>query len=462
MFQLRDYQTDIIHQARELIKSGVKSILIQSPCGSGKTALTAHMIGAAASKGIPSFFIVHRRELLYQSAKTFDEVGIQHGFIASGFPADPRPLVQIASIQSLARRLDKVKTPKLIVWDECHRIACKSWSAVHAHYPDAIHIGLTATPCRLDGKGLGDWFATLIRGPTVSALITQGYLSPYKAYAPTTISTEGLHTKMGDYVTNEIVKLVDKPTITGDVIAHYKRLAPGKRALIFCASIKHSAHVVEQFNLAGIPAEHVDGEADKSTRDAAMKRFQEGKTLIISNVELFGEGLDIPSIEAVILLRMTQSLGLALQQIGRVLRPGIGKTAIILDHVGNLQRHGLPDEDRKWSLSGREHNKSGKSQDAPVRTCPKCFAVMKAAMVRCKYCGHIFEVESREVLEREGELVEVDKELLRRERMREQGRVNGFEELVALGKQRGYKHAYMWARNVMQARQAKQARRRQG
>ena len=458
MFQLRDYQTDIIHQARELIKNGVKSILIQSPTGSGKTALTAHMIGASANKGIPSFFVVHRRELLYQSAKTFDEVGIQHGFIASGFPPDPRPLVQIASIQSLARRLDKVKTPKLIVWDEVHHLASKSWSGVHRNYPDAIHIGLTATPQRLDGKGLGDWFTHMIHGPSVAGLIEQGYLSPYKAYAPTTISTDGLHTQMGDYVTSEIVKLVDKPTITGDVIAHYKRLASGKRALIFCASIKHSAHVVEQFNLAGIPAEHVDGETGKFDRDAAMKRFNEGKTLVISNVELFGEGLDIPSIEAVILLRMTQSLGLSLQQIGRVLRPGEGKTAIILDHVGNLQRHGLLDEDREWSLSGRERNKSDKSQDTPVRTCPKCFAVMKAAIVKCKYCGYVFEVESREVLEREGELVEVDKEMMRRERLREQGRVNGFKELVALGKKRKYKNPFGWANFIMKARQAKRAK----
>ena len=460
MFKLRPYQLDIIQQARQLIKNGVRSILIQSPTGSGKTCLTAHMMGASSQKGIPSWFIVHRRELLYQSSRTFDDVGIPYGIIAAGFPVNGRPLVQIASVQSLARRIGKVKSPKLIVWDECHHLAAKSWSKIHANYPDAIHIGLTATPQRLDGKGLGDWFTHMIQGPSPADLIGQGYLSPYKAYAPMTIDATGIHVKMGDYITREVESIVDRPTITGDTVKHYKKYAQDKRALVFCASIKHSNHVVEQFNLSGIPAEHVDGETDRRIRDAAMKRFTDGKTLVICNVDLFGEGLDVPDMEAVILLRHTQSLGLSLQQVGRVLRPKEGKTAIILDHVGNLARHGLPDDDLEWSLAGRDIRKSGdKENNVPVRTCPKCFAVLRAAVMVCQYCQHVFEVTPREITEKEGELVEIDKELLRRERMREQGRVNGFDELVALGKKRGYKSPHAWARFIVQARQAKQARR---
>ena len=454
-FNLRPYQQYIISQTRQLLRQGVKSVLIQSATGSGKTCLTAHMLGTSSSKGIRSFFICHRVELIRQSAQTFDAVGIPFGIEAAGFPPDRSPLVQICSIQTLARRLDKVKTPKLIVWDECSHIASKSWGSVHKNYPDAIHIGLTATPERLDRKGLGDWFTHMVHGPSVSELIKQGYLSPYKAYAPSTVDTSGLHIRMGDYAKDELVKAMDKPAITGDAVSHYKRLAMGKRAIVFCASIEHSHHVVSQFRASGIPSEHVDGETDRQVRAEAMKRFQSGDTLVISNVDLFSEGLDVPAMEAVIQLRPTQSLSLHLQQLGRGMRPAEGKPHLtILDHVGNLHRHGLPDDDREWTLEGRGKNKQGQSV-VPVRTCPKCFAVLKAAVTKCSYCGHVFEVEGREVEEREGELVEVDKELLRRERLQEQGRVKGFDELVALGKQRGYKHAYMWAKNVIQARQAK-------
>ena len=306
MFKLRPYQLDIIQQARQLIKNGVRSILIQSPTGSGKTCLTAHMMGTSSQKGIPSWFVVHRRELLYQSSRTFDDVGIPYGIIAAGFPANSKPLVQIASVQSLARRINKVKSPKLIVWDECHHLAAKSYSKIHANYPDAIHIGLTATPQRLDGKGLGGWFTHMVHGPSPAILIEQGYLSPYRAYAPMTIDATGLHERMGDFISKEVEAIVDKPTITGDAIKHYLRYAQGKRAIVFCASIKHSNHVAEQFNLSGIPAEHVDGETDRRIRDAAMGRFNAGKALIICNVDLFGEGLDVVALEAVILLRHTQ------------------------------------------------------------------------------------------------------------------------------------------------------------
>lgn len=417
--------------------------------------LTAHMLGVSSQKGIPSWFLVHRKELLQQSARAFDDVGIHFGIIAADYQHDHRPLVQLGSIQTLARRLNKVKTPKLIVWDEVHHIASASWSKIHANYPDAIHIGLTATPQRLDGKGLGDWFSHMVKGPSVTELIEQGYLSPYTAYAPMTIKADSLHTRMGDYVTSEMESLMDKPIITGDVVRHYQKYASGKRAIIFCASIKHSVHVVEQFRVSGIPAEHVDGETDKTTRYEAMKRFRNGKTLVISNVELFGEGLDVPGMEAVILLRPTQSLGLCLQQVGRVLRPAEGKTAIILDHVGNLERHGLPDDDREWSLAGRGEVKAGKNDiKIPVRTCPVCFAVVRAAMNQCS-CGHVFEVQYREVKEQEGELIEIDKAMFKRQQKVEQGRAKSLDDLIALGKARGYKNPRQWAFYVYNARMAK-------
>ena len=436
------------------MRQGVKSVLIQSPTGSGKTLLTAHMLGTSAERGMPSWFIVHRRELIKQSAIAFDGEGIEHGIISACFESNRTKLIQIASIQTLVRRFHKYRVPNLIVWDECHHIAANSWSKIFDQYPNAFHIGLTATPERLDGTGLSKWFRRMVKGPTVPWLIQNGYLSPYKIYAPSSPDLHNVRTRMGDYVGTELQSIVDKPKITGCAIDHYKKYADGKRAIVFCTSIVHSQHVVEQFLKAGVPAEHVDGETESGVRDEAIKRFRSGKTKILSNVELFGEGFDVPCIEAAILLRPTQSLGLYLQQVGRSLRPSEGKShSIILDHAGNCSSHGLPDEEREWSLDGRAKKKKGTPNT--VRICPKCFAAQNRGPQFCNFCGHKFEIESREVAEVDGELEEVDVAEIKRMRKIEQGQARSLEQLIALGKARGYKSPFWWAQNVMRCRQQK-------
>ncbi len=453
---LRPYQVDLIDRTRALMLQGCKSILLQSPTGSGKTALTAHMLKTAASKGLPSFFVVHRRELVKQSMRAFHKVGLRHGIVAPGFLEDPRQLVQIASVQTLARRFEKMKTPRMIVWDEAHHVAAGSWSKVYAAYPKAFHVGLTATPERLDGTGLGEWFKEMINGPAVAWLIEEGFLCSYRLYAPGGVSTEGVGTRMGDFARAELNAAADKPTITGDAIKHYQRLASGKRAVVFCVSIEHSKHVVAQFNAAGIPAAHVDGETDTNERDQRIEQFQRGEILILSNVELFGEGFDLPAIEVAILLRPTQSLGLYLQQVGRALRPSPDKDgAIILDHAGNCARHGLPDEDRDWSLEGR-HRRGGADQaGSSVRICPKCFAAQFPGTTACRHCGAVFDSEARKVEQAEGDLVEVDATAIRRARMKEQGQAQTFEDLVELGRKRGYRRPHIWAKHLFNFRQSK-------
>lgn len=450
---LRSYQSDIINQCRDLMKSGVKSLIVTAPTGSGKTLLTAHMIKTAASKGMGSWFVVHRRELVKQSIKAFHGEGVKFGVIASGFQADTRYSVQIASIQTLARRHSRFKAPKLIVWDESHHISAGTWSKLYSYYPDAFHIGLTATPSRLDGSGLDKYFKSMVKGPSVAWLIENKFLSPYKLYAPSYINTDSLHVRMGDYVKSELSAIVDKPTITGDAIAHYKKLASGKRAVVFAVSVEHSKHIVEQFLASGIPAEHVDGKTPTEERDAAIKRFTDGETKILSNVELFGEGFDLPAIEAAILLRPTQSIVLFLQQIGRTLRVSPGKDhAIILDHAGNCQRHGLPDEEREWDLKGRKNKGRAKNASGSVKICPHCFAAQPAGLEKCNFCNFIFDKNPREVEEVEGTLVEVDPETIRRERNKEQGRAGSLQELIALGRKRGYKNPSAWARYVYESR----------
>jgi len=437
------------------MRQGIKTILIQSPTGSGKTLLTSHMLATAADRGMPSWFVVHRRELIKQSTIAFNGEGVKHGIISANFEVSRTSLVQIASVQTLARRFKKYRTPKLIVWDECHHIAANSWSKIFNEYPNSVHIGLTATPERLDGTGLDKWFREMVEGPNVPWLIENKYLSPYKLYAPSSPDLTKVRTRMGDYVGSELTSVVDKPSITGDAIKHYKKLADGKRAVVFCASVEHSKHVVKQFIEAGIPAAHVDGETDTPERDAAIRRFRNGEIKILSNVELFGEGFDVPCIEAAVLLRPTQSLGLFLQQVGRSLRPSPGKDhAIILDHAGNCQRHGLPDDERHWTLKGREKKRTS-APPTTLRVCSRCFAATRRGPYQCSCCGYTFEIESREVEHRDGDLSEVDVTAMRKAKFVEQGQAKNLEALIALGKKRNYKNPYWWATNVIKHRTEK-------
>ena len=460
MIKLRDYQTNLIDRVRQEIFKGQRSILLQAPTGSGKTAILAHMARTSEAQGMNTWFIVHRRELIKQSLLAFANEGIDAGVICSGWPIKWGAKTQICSVQSMASRMRKLKKPNHICFDECHHTSANSWSAIFNEYNDVIKTGLTATPERLDGRGLGDYFKVMIKGPTVQELIDQGYLSPYKLYAPPGISLDGVRVKMGDYVKSDLNQAIDKPTITGDAISEYKKLAEGKRAVVFCASIQHSLHVVEQFNLSGIKAEHVDGETNQQQRDAAISRFRSGETLVLSNVDLFGEGFDLPSIEVGILLRPTKSLGLYLQQIGRVLRVSEGKEhAIILDHAGNCERHGLPDEERDWSLNGHRTSERSVNQ-VRIKVCPKCFAAQSPNKTSCSYCGYAYPTGNKEIKEVAGELTEVDLARVKKQRAWEQSQAKTLEDWIAIGVNRGYARAEQWAQIQFNLRHGKVLNRR--
>ncbi len=452
---LRPYQIEAINEVHAHMRQGIKSTLICMPTGAGKTLLTAHMLKSAASKGKHSLFIVHRRELIKQSIEAFKREEIWHGVIASGFGSWRMPPVQISSIQTLKNRLDKINKPHLVVWDEAHHCTSKSYKAIRKAFPDAYHIGLSATPQRLDRAGLIECFQSMVNGPSVQWLIDNGFLSPYKIYAPANVNLTGVHTRMGDFDNAELSDALDKPTITGDAINEYKKLANGKRAIVRGVSIKHSQHIAEQFNKAGIPSTHLDGTTPATIRDAAMEAFKRGEIKVLSNVDLFGEGLDIPAVECIIDLRPTLSLALWLQFCGRALRPHQGKKhAIIIDHASNSARHGLPCDIREWKLEGRPKRKKGEPEPTiNIRTCSKCYFVCSASCTACPDCGHVFEIQSREVEHKDGELIEMDVEAMRRERLRAQGMAKSLEDLIEVGKKAGYKPG--WAHAVHKARMDK-------
>jgi len=455
MIVLRDYQDDLIDGARGAFREGYKSVLLQLPTGGGKTVTSAVMVRNTVAKGNVAWWLVHRREIINQASATFSSLGIPHGLVMGGAVTDPMARVQIGSIQTVARRLHRLPPPNIIVFDEAHHMGARQYQDVFDAFPDAVKLGFTATPARFDGKGLGNWFQRLIEGPTVSLLIERGALSPYRLFAPATPDLAGVKSLGGDYKRDALSKIMDRPSIVGDAVAHYQRLASGKRAVVFACSIEHSRNIVAQFQSAGITAEHVDGSMDTATRDATIGRFVSGETLILSNVDLFGEGFDVPAIETVIMLRPTQSLSLYLQQVGRGLRPMEGKeAAIILDHAGNSLRHGLPDDDREWSLADRAKKKRAEAAETPVRQCPDCYRVYRPAP-KCPGCGHAAPVAARVVEEVEGVLAEIDAAALKREAKREEGSCRTLQDWQALAARRGYSSGWAWHRfNARQRRAA--------
>lgn len=464
MIILRKYQTDIIDECRALFSKKIKNVLMVLPTGAGKTALTASMIHSAAKKNMSSLFIVHRRELILQSMKAFDKQGMDFGVISPGFPEELHKPVQIASIQTLSRRLARLKhNPNLVIFDETHHVAAKNWTHIYRHFLNSYKIGLTATPCRLDGQGLNGYYDAMIQGPSMAWLIENKFLSDYKLFAPNNLDLSGVHTKMGDYVNKEIADLVDQPKFTGNAINEYKKHALGKRAVVFCVNVEHSKHVAQEFNLAGITAEHIDGSDDSSFRSGALERFASGETKILCNCDLFGEGFNLESIEVAILLRPTKSLSLYLQQVGRALRPSENKThAIIIDHVRNWEFHGLPDEDRAWSLEGAPKRDK---QECPVKLCPQCYAALKIQVSVCPECNHIFQKTSKEFdplsATSDHALGEVDKQKIKNRKIDlERARAVSKDDLVALAVKRGYKNPHKWAHLLFQSRQAKKLARK--
>lgn len=457
MIQLRPYQQAAIDSARAAYKAGHRAVLFQLPTGGGKTVTASTVVHGAAQKGNGTWWLTHRRELADQASQTFHGLGIPHGTVQAGYVSDPHALVQVASIQTIARRLHQLAEPDLLVFDECHHIGAASWEALFDAFPRARVLGLTATPWRLDGQGLGRWFSHMVSGPTVSELIEAGSLSPYRLFAPATPDLSDVATSAGDYQRGALAKAMDKPAIVGDAIGHYRRLCPGQRAVVFAAGVENSQHIVAQFQAAGIPAEHVDGSMSNEARDGAVERFRRGETLVLSNSDLFGEGFDVPAIEAAILLRPTKSLSLYLQQVGRALRPCEGKReAIILDHAGNSLRHGLPDDEREWSLEDREKRARSAPSEVPVRQCSECFFVYRPA-ASCPQCGHVPAVAKREIEVVEGSLEEVTrkKEADKRQRWMEERDCHTLEDWQRLAAARGYRPG--WAMVRWQARQRRAA-----
>ena len=454
---LRDYQQRAISDLRAAYRQGARAPLLVCPTGAGKTVVFSEVSASAAARGRQVLILVHRRELITQASAKLAAAGVDHGIIAAGFPASHRP-VQVASVQTLARRLAGMAwSPDLIVIDEAHHAVAGTWSSVLSHWPDAFRLGVTATPVRRDGRGLGAVFDQLVAGPTVADLVGWGFLSPARIYAPPVVADlSKLSTRAGDYAADQAAERMDQPTVTGDAISHYQRLCNQKRAIAFCCSAVHATSVAEAFNQSGVHAATLLGTTPADQRDQLVSRLVAGDLHVLVTVDVVSEGFDCPAAEAAILLRPTQSLGLYLQQVGRVLRPAPGKPhALILDHVGNVHRHGWPDDPRDWTLADRERRGRSAGDAAPsVRTCPQCFAAFKPAPI-CPCCGAPCAPQNpRQLRQVEGDLKELKREEVR-QRTSERRSARTLQDLIRVGYARGMRNPVAWAKHVHYARQLK-------
>lgn len=335
-----------------------------------------------------------------------------------------------------------------VVVHNCHHSAAGTWANVFGSWPTTRFLGVTATPERLDGKGLGDYYDRMVRGPEVEWLIANGFLSPPRYFAPARmVDASTIRKVAGEYAKNDAAKLFDKPTITGDAVIQYRKICPGKTAVAFAISIAHAVHVAAQFRGSGIPASVIDGTMTDEQRSQCIADLRARRILVLVSCELISEGFDLPAVETVILLRPTASLALHLQQIGRGLRVSPGKECtFVLDHVGNCLRHGLAEEPRDWSLEGYAARKR-KEEDAPLKTrrCEKCFAIFNGPV--CPSCGAPYETKGREVENVAGDLKQISPEKLEaiRARKGEERGCKSLEDFQKLGAARGYRPGWaMW------------------
>lgn len=388
--QLRTYQNDLVNDVKAALRTGKQSICAVLGCGGGKSVIQGMIAKMATDKGNNVLFIVHRKELCEQIAGTFKKCDVDFDKCTIGM------------VQTITRRTKKLvdNPPKVLLVDEAHHILSKSYqniiTAIRSVNPKLIVVGFTATPIRMKEGGLGSTFQALVLGVTTKWLIENKYLAPYN-YKSVPVCDRGKlkRTRMGEFLQSDIAELMERNVVYGDSVDNWLRFAAGKQTIVYCASVKASKSTAQAYRDKGITAEHLDGNTPPAEREHIIAEFRKGNVKVLCNVELFGEGFDVPDCECVQLLRPTKSLSLHIQQSMRSMRSdgkgtegtNLEKVALILDHVGNVFEHDLPDADRVWTLAEK---KTKQANLVKPRECPQCFSVCGAKEEVCPFCGYEF------------------------------------------------------------------------
>lgn len=465
---LRPRQIKAVQDIQQAYRSGYTAPTLVAPTGGGKTHTSATIIRMALAKGKRVWFVAHLKEILQATSAKLTAERIEHGWIAAGALGNRALPVQVVMIQTLARRLDRYDHPDLIIVDEAHlsvsdtyqtvfewaRCGPKFWRKGGAHM-----LCLTATPIRLDGRGLGEISDLLIPTCSTRTLMDEGLLAPLRYLKPHTPSLQGLHTRAGEYVSEEVSELMQRPQVVGSALEHYLKHGKGRPGLGFAVDVKSARKMAEVFSAAGLRCVAVCGEDDPVSRDQALTGIQSGALDFVWNAKLWVAGVDAPALSYISDMAPTKSLTRYRQGLGRGLRNHPGKTDLIYaDHAGNYDTHGDPTADVEWTLNGVEKTGAAKSEFS-VRTCPRCFSPNPSIRQVCGICGHEFEVKSRKLEEVDGELQEI--ELVGAAKKAEkaaQGMSKTREDLIALGRARGHASPERWAEYVLAGRARKLAR----
>ena len=438
MFQLFDYQQDLVDKARNALAAGNQGVLIVSPPGSGKSVVISEIAKLTVKKGGHVLFFVHRQELVKQIKDSFKQQGVDLNHCT------------IMTVGKVANRLKILPKPNLIIVDESQHSRAKTYRKIFDYYSDVPRLGFTGSPWRLSGKGFKDIYSAMVQGPTTKWLIEHHKLAPFTVYGYQLGDKNVLkHSSTGDY-TKQSMDDFTHSIIHGDIVKSWLKFAKDRKTIIYCHSTSFSKEVAQYFRDAGINAVHADAKTPECKRDKIMADFKKGKIKILCNVDLVSEGFNVPDCSCVVLLRPTQSLVIYLQQSMRAMRYQPNKHAIIIDQVGNFERFGLPDTDYKWTLEDREKHPrkdSGSTDGLQIKTCPDCFAVIRAECVKCPICGHDFSIEIRKIKQKKDQELRAIKaekfhiDLIAKKKVSE---LTSFKELTMYAKAKHYKNGWAW------------------
>jgi DNA repair protein RadD len=421
MTDLRPYQIQAIAEIDAVIAQGRRHILLVAPTGAGKTVIFAEIIKRSAAKGLRVLVLAHRREIIAQISQKLSAQAIEHGIIRAGLVMDLEQKVQVCSVQTLwarAMRTKKISLPPtdLLIIDESHHVPARTYRKLIEAYPNAILLGTTATPCRGDGRGLGNFFDCLVETPQVAELIAQKYLVKTRVYAPKDIDLKGVRVQGGDYVETQLAQRMDREDLVGDIVSHWHRFGGRRKTVVFAVNVAHSIHIRDEFIKSGVRAEHIDGTTPKEERDAVLARLASGETELVTNCMVLTEGWDLPEVSCCILARPTKKMGLYRQMVGRVLRPALGKVdAIVLDHSGTVFQHGFVEDHVTWTLeidkraqSPTHNGQSKSSHGSCLLECSQCNEI-RTGGEPCRNCGFLPKRRGDSLVFRDGDLALVDR-----------------------------------------------------
>lgn len=446
MITLRDYQQSLVDSVRGAYRKH-RSVCMVAPTGAGKSVVFGYITENAVAKGKRVLILAHRRKLIHQTSKYFS---VPYSYIMRGEEFNPDSPVHLATVQTLSRRLDKLNiSPDLIVVDEGHLAVSEAYKTIYDRFPMARILVVTATPERGDGRGLGEICDAMVVGVPMKWLVQNGYLVPVRVFAPTLIDVSDVPTVKGEFDAEAVSALIDKPTIHGDILAHYRLLAQGRTTLAFANTVKESKRLAQLFRDNGYRAESLDAGDDDEWKDAVLARLQAGELDVVFNCQLYIEGLDIPEIDCVMDTSATQSVTRYLQKIGRGMRPADGKKDMLyIDFTANYLRHGMPAQQREWTLNGRVKKPRDHPDNIPVRQCPACFAAFEP-QDHCPECGVIIPKKERKIKTKHGWLTEVQIEEIEIKKKRdniELWKAKTLEDFLKIAEARGYQRGWAYMR----------------